>query len=117
MKNGRLWEYPGGYWVREAGGELKRSSAYYVTGLGIEFGFLWLLLNWKKRNKKRGGGGGRGWEASTHCPKPKCCGLITAKVVIWFPAWKLVGCCRFVGQDSVVIYDLHCLFVYPVCQV
>lgn len=40
-----------GCWYREAGGRITRSRASFVIGLGNIFGFFWLVLRWKWRQK------------------------------------------------------------------
>lgn len=58
-REGVRYAVTGGRWHGEAGGELVRSRASHVIGLGNAFGFLWLVRRWA-------GGGTKSREAVSY---------------------------------------------------
>lgn len=93
---------PGILWLEVIGIEkpevgLTRSSASYVTDLGIGMGFLWMVVNWKHRQKKTQKTGKlavtKSWVFQTDCCQG--CSLVSFPKTRWLP--------QFMGQSSIVM--------------
>jgi hypothetical protein len=39
------------FWNEESGSRITESTAFYVINLRNTFGFMWLILSWKEKEK------------------------------------------------------------------